>query len=384
MTIGTGQEIPGRSLEGLDTQGLAARLRIATLAARGVAEDELFAAAAEEAAKVAGAEASGVLRFLGEQRAVIVGAWRAPGVRGLPVNAEVDFDSANSALGRAWSTRRPARVDTYDGARGELPRVMQAVGLRASLAAPVLIHADVWGALVVSTTRDEPLATDAEHRVGYLADLVACGVAAAEARAELAASRLRIVEAADEARRRLDHTLHEGHHQHLLALALKLRVARDHAAEGSELAEMLEDAVAQAADANSSLRALAREIYPAVLSERGLAAALQALAARAAVPVHLSELPRGRFPAVTETTAYFVIAEALRNASKHAHAAEVAVRVADRGDRLIAELRHDGNEAPGSVLAALADRAAAVGGHLDVDSRPGCGTVVRFEAPLAR
>jgi signal transduction histidine kinase len=384
MPIGVGQEIPSQS----PARATAALLRIATLAARGVEHDELFAATAEEIARCVGAQAGGVLRYLGEQRAVIVGAWRAPGVRGLPVNAELDFDRVNSALGRVWSTRRPSRVDTYEGGRGELPVVMRAVGLRSSVAAPVMFEDEPWGALVAATTEAAPFEAEAEFRVGDFAELVGAAIASLVTRERLAASRLRIVEAADEARGRLEHKLHEGHQQHLLALALELRLARQHAEDGSELAVRLERAFAHAMDANTTLRELAREVYPTVLTERGLATALQALAARSTVPVHLSELPKGRFPPVAEATAYFVVVEGLANAARHARASEVTVAVAGGGDRLVAELRDDGiggaRPRPRSGLAGLADRAAALGGRLDIDSPPGGGTVVRVEIPLER
>ena len=378
MTIGAAEE----------SRAQAALLHVAMLVVRGAPPAALFAAVAEQAARLLAAEASAVLRFAGAERAVVVGVGRAGGTRGMPVNAEVDFDATNSALGRARSTRRPARADSYDGLRGELPLVMRSIGLRGSVAAPVLVDEDPWGAVVVSTTREEPLPAESEERAGEFAELLGHALANAAASRRLAESRHALVEAADEARRRLERDLHEGAKQHLVAAALKLRVARSRAEDGSELAGLIEDALAEAIEANGSLRELARGLHPAVLTERGLAAAVQALATRSGVPVHLRELPARRFAPTIESTAYFVVSEALANAAAHAAAAGVTVQIADRADRLVVEVADDGGGGAdpdaGNGLRALANRAAAVGGSLHVASPPGGGTTVRAELPVSR
>jgi len=331
---------------------------------------------ARHAAHAVGADAAGVMRLLGAERAVIVGVWRSGGTRGMPINAELDFDRRNSALGRAFITSAPARADSYAGLGGELPVVMEAIGIRSSVAAPILLDTGPWGAIVVSTTRDEPLPPESERLLGGLADLVRQAIAAAEDRRRLVASRLRVVEGADAVRRRLERRLHEGPHQHLLALSLKLRVARSRTADGSELAGLIDDAVDGAMEVDAALRELARELYPVILSERGLAAAVQALAVRAGVPVSLRRLPSRRFPLTIEATAYFTIAEALAGA-----VGEAAVLVSDEGDRLVVEISHDGAGGAADPHA-VADRVAAVGGLLDVVSPPGAGTVVRAEFAL--
>ena len=347
-------------------------------------EADAFSEVARHAAAMVSAEASAVMRLLGDERAVVVGVWRDGGTRGMPVNAEVDFDRRNSALGRAHSTGRPARADSYEGLRGELPVVMGAFGLRSSVAAPILAGARAWGAVVVSTTREEPLAADAEQRLGALAQLIGRAVAGIEARRALEASRIRIVEGADAARRGLERDLHRGPHQHLLALLLKLRLARSRADDGSELAGMLDQAIDGAIEADASLRDLARGLFPVVLTERGLAAAVQALAVRAGVPVSLIRLPSRRFPRVVEATAYFAVEEALAAAAGQAHATEAEVAVADEGDRLAVEVRDDGIQVaePAAALRAVGDRVAAAGGTLAFDAPPGGGNVVRAEIPI--
>jgi GAF domain-containing protein len=354
-----------------------ALLEIATLIARDAPEEILFATVAEQAARGVGTEAGAVLRFLGDERAVIIGVWNASGVRGFPVNAELDFDRENSAAGRVRATGRPARVDSYEHGSGELPVQMRANDLRASVAAPVMLGDEVWGAVVAVTTREQPLPAECEQQVVDFADLTAVAVANHEAKRRAAAARLRVVEAGDDARRRLERELHEGVQQHLLALTLKLRLALRRADAGSDLAKLLEDALAEAAVANTTLRELARALFPIVLTERGLAAALQALTARAGVPVYLRELPRRRFRPLVEATAYFMVADAL--ALVGPDDSEVAVIVSDRGDRLLVELRSGG----GLSADALADRVTAVGGHLHVGALPDGGSVVRAEIPSA-
>jgi signal transduction histidine kinase len=377
MTIGAAEE----------SRAQAALLHVAMLVVRGAPPDALFAAVAEQAARLLGGEASAVLRFVGAERAVVVGVWRAGGTRGMPVNAELDFGATNSALGRARSTRLPARADSYEGLRGELPMTMRSIGLRSSVAAPVLLEEDPWGAVVVSTTRAEPLPAESEERMGEFADLLGRALENAAADRRLADSRHALVEAADEARRRLERDLHEGAQQHLVAAALKLRVARSRAPEGSELAALIEDALAEAIEAGGSLRELARGLHPAVLTERGLAAAVQALATRSGLAVHLRELPARRFAPTIESTAYFVVSEALANVAAHAPVAEVTVQVADRVDRLVVEVADDGaggaDPEGGNGLRALANRAAAVGGSFDVASPHGGGTTVRAELPVS-
>jgi signal transduction histidine kinase len=309
-------------------------------------------------------------------------------VRGLPVNAEIDVDTANSALGRAQRTLLPARATYPDSDRTSFANLMRSVGLKCSVAAPVLLHGEAWGALIVSAAEEEQLPAGAEQRLVGLASLLAQGLANADARAELAASRRRLVEAGDELRRKLERELHEGAQQHVVALALKLRVACGRAASGSEEEQLLADVLLDAMEASAELSEMARGLHPAVLSERGLAAALQALVARAGLPVHLRELPGRRFPPVIETTAYLTAVEAIGNASRHAHATECSLRVTDEGDRLTVELRDDGIGGAvaraGGGLEVIGDRAAAIGARCFLESPRGGGTTVRLEIPVER
>jgi signal transduction histidine kinase len=200
------------------------------------------------------------------------------------------------------------------------------------------------------------------------------------------ASRLRIVAAGDAARRRIERDLHDGAQQRLVALALRLRLARARADDDpTEVPRLLDEAIEELAAATAELRELARGIHPVVLTEGGLEPALRGLAARSALPVTIAAAPRARFPAHVEATAYFVVAEALTNAIRHARATGAEIRVARRGATLAFQVADDGCGgaalARGSGLRGLAARVAALGGSFAVDSPAGGGTTVRVELP---
>ena len=204
---------------------------------------------------------------------------------------------------------------------------------------------------------------------------------------ELRASRIRIVEAADAARRKIERDLHDGAQQRLVTLALDVRVARSRIEREPESAgpflERLGDELSQA---SAELRELARGIHPAVLTERGLAPAVETLAARAPIPVEVVGLPSERLPAVAEATAYFTVSEALTNVAKYANASHATVRLTNDADELVVEIQDDGvggaQASAGSGLSGLADRVGACDGSLSVTSPAGEGTLVRAVLPL--
>src|SRR5215216_6102737 len=201
----------------------------------------------------------------------------------------------------------------------------------------------------------------------------------------LQASRDRAVEGAEVERRRIERDLHDGAQQRMVALAMDLGMARakletDPAAATALVGEAHEEAKRALAE----LRDLARGIHPAVLADRGLDAAISALAARSPVPVGV-DVTAGRLPGPVESTAYFVVAEALTNAAKHAVASEIGVRITRHRDLLVVEIIDDGaggaDPARGTGLRGLADRVAAVDGHLTITSPTGGPTVIRAELP---
>jgi len=199
---------------------------------------------------------------------------------------------------------------------------------------------------------------------------------------ELRASRARLVEAGVAERRRLERELHDGAQQRLVALSLTLRLAQNSLRAKPDGAEtLLSGAQQELALALSELRELARGIHPAVLSDRGLEAALEALAARSPVPVELEPMAPGRLPEPVEAAAYFMVSEALTNMAKHAHASRVSIRVQREGRHAIVEVADDGmggaDPDRGSGLAGLTDRIGALDGRLEVESPPGRGTRLR-------
>ena len=188
-------------------------------------------------------------------------------------------------------------------------------------------------------------------------------------------------------RRRLERDLHDGAQQRLVSLALTLRMAREKLeSEPRETGRLLDRSREELDQALRELRDLARGIHPAVLGERGLRAAVEALAARAPLPVEVvSNLPDRRLPEHVELAAYFVVSEALTNTAKHASAMKASVALTQRDGRLAAEVRDDGvggaDVDGGTGLRGLADRMAAIDGRLEIDSKPGQGTLVRAGIP---
>jgi PAS domain S-box-containing protein len=204
---------------------------------------------------------------------------------------------------------------------------------------------------------------------------------------ELRASRVRIVQAADEARRKIERDLHDGAQQRLVALTLDVRLARSRVErEPESAAPYLERLGEELAEASAELRELARGIHPAVLTERGLGPAIAALADRSPVPVEIVEVPTERPPSAVETTAYFTVAEALTNVAKYAQASLATIRIATEDDCLVVEVRDDGiggaSAGAGSGLSGLSDRVGAIDGTLSVESPPGDGTLIRAVLPV--
>jgi signal transduction histidine kinase len=217
-----------------------------------------------------------------------------------------------------------------------------------------------------------------------------CGVDITERKLqadELRASRARIVEAGDAERRRLERNLHDGAQQRLVSLSLALRLAQARLRDDPDGAEtLLAGAADELTQAIGELRELARGIHPAVLTDRGLSAALEALAARAPLPVELSTSLDDPLPGPVEAAAYYVVAEALTNVAKYAEASAVQVRAERQNGRVSVEVADDGvggaDPARGSGLRGLADRVEALDGLLEVESAAGGGTRITAVIPL--
>ena len=364
----------------------AALRRVATLVAADAPPQAVFERVTEEVAGLLGAPSAGVVRYEPRMRGTLVGRWPARLDGGIPIGGDVALDS-DTVVTRVRRSGKPERVDDYSGQDGALVEQLRALGYGASVAAPVRVSGRTWGALVASARSAGDLPPGCEQRLCDFAELIAQALANADAYERLAASRKRIVEAGDAERRRLERNLHDGAQQRLVSLALRLqmterRVQADPAAARRELA--LESA--ELKEALEELRELARGIHPAILADRGLGAAVAALAARCPVPVEIEAMPDSPLPAAVEAAAYYTIAEALTNVTKYAHATHVRVHVRASDDRLQVDVRDDGvggaDPSAGTGIRGIADRIEALHGRLRITGAPGAGTRLHAEVPL--
>jgi signal transduction histidine kinase len=365
----------------------AALRRVATLVARGVTPGEVYAAVATELARCLGVYYSALWRYEPDGAAtLLVVRDDDPGLKKMPVGARFSLEG-DSVPAMVLRTGRPARMDSYENAAGSTAARLRDLGLRAAVGAPIVVDGRVWGAAIVGSSRPEPLPPDTEARVADFTDLVATAIANAQAHAELTASRARIVAAADDARRRLERDLHDGAQQRLVSLGLQLRIAEASVPpELQPLREQISVVVDGLVGVSAEVQEISRGIHPAILSKGGLGPALKTLARRSTVPVELDLAVDQRLPESAEVAAYYVVAEALTNAAKHARASQVTVR-AEAGDaNLHLSIRDDGiggaDSAMGSGLTGLIDRVEAIGGKMAVSSQPGCGTSLLVEIPV--
>jgi GAF domain-containing protein len=363
----------------------AALRRVATLVARAAPPEEVLAAIAEEAGRLLANDIAFLTRYAPDGTEIVLGAWASTGTPPVAVGVRMPLGGQNVST-LVFQTGRSARIDNYADATGPLGDLRREVGVRASVGVPISVAGELWGVMMVAS-RSEPLPADTEARLAGFTKLAATAVANAEAQAEVTASRARIVAAADQARRRIEQDLHDGAQQPLVTLKLMLRAARTAVPpELGELGAELDRAAAVATGALAELREIARGLHPAVLAKGGLRPALNALARRCPIRVDLEVRVNGRLPEPVEVSAYYVVAEALTNAAKHARASAVGVEAEVVGDLLRIAVRDDGvggaDLAGGSGLAGLKDRVEALGGRIVLHSPRGAGTSLRAELPL--
>jgi signal transduction histidine kinase len=373
-----------RAQQALTDEQTALR-RIATLVAGEAASGRVFEQVTVEAAQTLGASAASLARFDEDGRVTFVGGWSDTGRLAFPVGSHVPVEETG-VLAEIRKTGRPERIDDYEGRAPEIVERLSSFGYGSASAAPIRVGGHVWGALVAAAQRDEQLAPGSERRLADFAELVAQALANADAYRKLAASRVRIVEAGDTERRRLERNLHDGAQQRLVSLALKLRLIKASLRKDPESAEaLLAEAESELDDALAELRELARGIHPAVLTDRGLDAAIRALAERAPIPVELTRLPEDRLPDSVEAAIYYLVAEAITNVAKYAQATCASVAVERSNGFATVVVRDDGiggaEPVPGSGLVGLADRVEALGGRLHIESPPGRGTQLTAEIP---
>ncbi|HWJ54205.1 MAG TPA: GAF domain-containing protein [Propionibacteriaceae bacterium] len=359
----------------------AALRRVATLVARGMGPDLVFAAVAEEIGALLRADATALIRFEPNGEATFLGGhgWSTPSQPGTRFEPLPGF-----ALASVRETGRAVRSGTEESMN--LPKVIRQEGIRSAVDAPIVVEGHLWGAINIAS-RSGPLSPDTEQRIVEFTELIAMAIANADARAKLTQSRARIVATADATRRRIERDLHDGAQQRLVALALELRLAQQ-----TVQAELpaFGDSIGQVAEnlngVLDELREISRGIHPAILSEGGLGPALRTLGRRSAVPVQLKVQSGSRYPPSVEVAAYYVVSEALTNTAKHANASQANLVVWEENGTVRLRVSDDGvggaQPDEGTGLTGLRDRVEALGGSIDVTSPPGHGTVLDVSLPI--
>ena len=334
--------------------------RVATLVARDVPPGELLESVAREVTGVLGSDSTGLLRYEPDGDVTLLA------MDGSELPAE-------GVVARVLDTGRPASTDGEDG--------------RRTLGAPIFVGGRLWGVMVTAWARERARPEGVEARMAEFTELVATAVANAESRAELAASRARVVAAADEARRRIERDLHDGTQQRLVTLGLRLRASEALAPpDRTELRAELASAVESLTSAVEELQEISRGIHPAILSRGGLGPALRSLARRSSVPVDLELDVDRRLPEQVEVATYYVVSEALTNAAKHSRASTLRIRAGADNGLVSLSITDDGvggaDPEGGSGLVGLRDRVEALGGELRVSSAPGQGTALDATIPI--
>ncbi|MCU1464586.1 MAG: histidine kinase [Actinomycetia bacterium] len=353
--------------------------RVATLVARAAPPDEVFASVTAEIGLLIPADTTQIYRFERDRTASNIARWSKPGTD-LPAAARWKLGGHNVTTLVA-RTGRPARIDNRADGTGEIGTEARAAGARTSVGAPIVVEGELWGVAVATSTGGRRFRGDTEARLAAFTALVALAIANAESRDELAASRARVLAAADEARRRIERDLHDGTQQRLTALALELRateaaVPPDMTGIRTQLSRTAKGLAAAVDD----LQEISRGIPPAILSKGGLGPAIKALARRSAIPVELELSSDTRLPERIEVGAYYVVSEALTNAVKHSGASVVYIRV--DVDDLVAQIsiRDDGvggaDPTRGSGLTGLQDRVESLGGTFEIANSVGHGTAI--------
>jgi signal transduction histidine kinase/putative methionine-R-sulfoxide reductase with GAF domain len=362
----------------------AALRRVATLVAQGADTGEVFAAVAREVSEVMHLPVAAVQRYQDDgETTTVMAAWSdrphpfQPGTR-WPYHA-------SGLAGRVRQTGRAGRVVDYSRRRGAFAAQARELGFYSVAGAPIIVDGAVWGLVTIAST-DGPLPDRTEDRLAEFTELLGTAIANTQSRAELSASRARIVAAADQTRRRLERDLHDGIQQRLVSLALKAgtiammspRPAEEIRGELSRLADGLGTAM-------DELREISHGIHPAILSEAGLGPALEALARRSAVPVELDLNLGPRLGDHVEAAGYYIASEAITNVVKHAQASVIDMRADGCDGALTLSISDDGiggaDPCRGSGLIGLKDRVEALGGTISVLSPSGHGTALHVQLP---
>jgi signal transduction histidine kinase len=356
----------------------AALRRVATLIAGGSPPEKVFPAVNEEAARLLDVDGTRLMRYEADGTATIVASWGEPTI--VPAGTRMALAGRNIAS-LVRSSGGPARIEDYEDAPGTVAAIAREGGVRSAVGAPITVEGLLWGVMTAFSKADKPLPSGIERRLADFTDLVGTAVANTQARVDLTASRARVVAATDDIRSRIERDLHDGTQQRLVSLALNVRNTQ--AQLRIELADIADGLVAALDD----LREISHGIHPALLATGGLGPAVKALARRSPLPVKLDINLDGRLPDHVEVAAYYVVAEALTNAAKHARPTAIWVAADLVDGRLRLTVRDDGiggaDPVNGSGLTGLTDRVEALGGTITVHSPPGEGTTLQVWLPVS-
>lgn len=344
----------------------AALRRVATLVARGASPNEVFDAVALEAARVLSSERVALCRYEGDGSATVLARYGEL-MPEVSVGTRITLEN--------------------EGVTGTIAEIASGTGAHSSVWAPIEVEGRRWGVIVASWTQPEPPPPDTENRIAQFAELAATAIANADSRAQLNASRARVLVAADDARRRLVRDIHDGAQQRLIHTIVTLKLAKRALRERNGGAgTLVDEALGHVEQGNLELRELAHGILPSILTRGGLRGGVDALVSRLDLPVTV-EIPGERLPPAIEANAYFLVAEALTNVIKHSGAQRAEVRARVEDGFLNVDVRDDGiggADPDGTGLVGVDDRVCALGGRLRIESPAGGGTLVAAALPLPR
>jgi signal transduction histidine kinase len=368
----------------------AALRRVATLVAQGAPPEQVFAAATEEVVQLLAVDLARMGRYESDTMFTYIAASGTTGGVA-PVGIPLTLGGKNLAT-MVFETGRPARIDNFAQASGPIgvavrlhdPVVARGVG--SAVGMPITVEGRLWGVLIAGSTLERPLPPDTETRLAAFTALVAMAIANAQSRAELTASRARIVAAADETRRRIERDLHDGAQQRLVHTVIVQQLALRALENGDpRVGELMAEALQNAEQAYSELSELAHGILPSVLTREGLRAGVRALVSRMSLSVTV-DVEVERLPAGVEATAYFVVSEALTNVVRHARADAATVTARMEHGVLRTEVQDNGvggaQTGDSTGLHGLEDRVSALDGRLVVKSPRGQGTLVCALLPV--
>ena len=369
-------------LSGLANQQGALR-RVATLVAQAAPSERIFRTATEEAGHLLRVDVAMLHHYASDGTLLVAASCDRTGRLG-PVG--INRTIAKRTIDTRGAEVGPSERKRFVGISGSLANFVREAGANSAVGTPISVEGRLWGVMIVASTKRRPLPSDTQAHLAAFADLVAISIVNAESRAEVAASRARVVATADETRRRIERDLHDGPQQRLISVQMELRSAErlvppDSWALGARLTRAVDDLH----EVGAELQQLSRGLHPAVLSRGGLAPALGLLARRSTVPVQLDVRIERRLPDWIEIATFYVVSEALSNAATHASASVVRVQVEEEGSRIELLIHDDGvggaDPSRGSGLIGIKDRVESFGGQLEIESATGAGTTLHVVFP---